>query len=155
MIKQKKLINKEKVNAADLIKDPILIRNKYNTDKISEKMLAEIIIDNIEEFLSELGIGYSFIKKEYPIKIGDRYNYIDLLLFNYEYNCFVVVELKINEIKKEHIGQIETYMNFIDKNLKTINQNQTIGIIVCKKKNGYLFKYVTNKNIYEREYELI
>ena len=153
--KTKKLINKEKVNAADLIKDPILIRNKYNTDKISEKMLAEIIIDNIEEFLSELGIGYSFIKKEYPIKIGDRYNYIDLLLFNYEYNCFVVVELKINEIKKEHIGQIETYMNFIDKNLKTINQNQTIGIIVCKKKNGYLFKYVTNKNIYEREYELI
>ena len=152
---KEKLINKEKVNAADLIKDPILIRNKYNTDKITEKMLAEIIIDNIEEFLSELGIGYSFIKKEYPIKIGDRYNYIDLLLFNYEYNCFVVVELKINEIKKEHIGQIETYMNFIDKNLKTINQNQTIGIIVCKKKNGYLFKYVTNKNIYEREYELI
>ena len=152
---KEKLINKEKVNAADLIKDPILIRNKYNTDKISEKMLAEIIIDNIEEFLSELGIGYSFIKKEYPIKIGDRYNYIDLLLFNYEYNCFDVVELKINEIKKEHIGQIETYMNFIDKNLKTINQNQTIGIIVCKKKNGYLFKYVTNKNIYEREYELI
>ena len=152
---KEKLINKEKVNAADLIKDPILIRNKYNTDKISEKMLAEIIIDNIEEFLSELGIGYSFIKKEYPIKIGDRYNYIDLLLFNYEYNCFVVVELKINEIKKEHIGQIETYMNFIDKNLRTINQSPTIGIIVCKKKNGYLFKYVTNKNIYEREYQLI
>ena len=152
---KEKLINKEKVNAVDLIKDPILIRNKYNTDKISEKMLAEIIIDNIEEFLSELGIGYSFIKKEYPIKIGDRYNYIDLLLFNHEYNCFVVVELKINEIKKEHIGQIETYMNFIDKNLRTINQSPTIGIIVCKKKNGYLFKYVTNKNIYEREYQLI
>ena len=152
---KEKLINKEKVNAADLIKDPILIRNKYNTDKISEKMLAEIIIDNIEEFLSELGIGYSFIKKEYPIKIGDRYNYIDMLLYNIYDNCFVVVELKINEIKKEHIGQIETYMNFIDKNLKTINQNQTIGVIVCKKKNGYLFKYVTNKNIYEREYELI
>ena len=152
---KEKLINKEKVNVADLIKDPILIKNKYNTDKISEKMLAEIIIDNIEEFLSELGIGYSFIKKEYPIKIGDRYNYIDLLLFNYEYNCFVVVELKINEIKKEHIGQIETYMNFIDKNLRTINQSPTIGIIVCKKKNGYLFKYVTNKNIYEREYELV
>ena len=152
---KEKLINKEMVNAVDLIKDPILIRNKYNTDKISEKMLAEIIIDNIEEFLSELGIGYSFIKKEYPIKIGDRYNYIDLLLFNHEYNCFVVVELKINEIKKEHIGQIETYMNFIDKNLRTINQSPTIGIIVCKKKNGYLFKYVTNKNIYEREYQLI
>ena len=152
---KEKLINKKETKIGDLIKDPILIKNKYNTDKISEKMLAEIIMDNIEEFLSELGVGYSFIKKEYPIKIGERYNYIDLLLFNYEYNCFVVIELKINEIKKEHIGQIETYMNFIDKNLKTINQNPTIGIIVCKKKNGYLFKYVTNENIYEREYELV
>ena len=57
--------------------------------------------------------------------------------------------------KKEHIGQIKTYMNIIDENLRTINQGPTIGIIVCKKKNGYLFKYVTNKNIYEREYELI
>ena len=121
----------------------------------SEKMLLETIMDNLEEFLSEFGDGYSFIKSGYPIKIGDRYNYIDMLLYNIYDNCYAVIELKINEIKKEHIGQIETYMNVIDKNLKTINQNQTIGIIVCKKKNGYLFKYVTNENIYEREYELV
>ena len=150
-----KLISKEKVNVGDLIKDPILIRNKFDTNKISEKMLLETILDNLEEFLSEFGDGYSFIKSEYPIKIGDRYNYIDMLLYNIYDNCYAVIELKINEIKKEHIGQIETYMNVIDKNLKTINQNQTIGIIVCKKKNGYLFKYVTNKKIYEREYELV
>ncbi len=152
---KEKLINKEEVNAGDLIKDPILIRNKFDTGKISEKMLLETIMDNLEEFLSEFGDGYSFIKSEYPIKIGDRYNYIDMLLYNIYDNCYAVIELKINEIKKEHIGQIETYMNVIDKNLKTINQNQTIGIIVCKKKNGYLFKYVTNKKIYEREYELV
>ena len=152
---KEKLINKEKVNAGDLIKDPILIRNKFDTDKISEKMLLETIMDNLEEFLSEFGDGYSFIKSEYPIKIGDRYNYIDMLLYNIYDNCYAVIELKINEIKKEHIGQVETYMNFIDKNLRTINQGPTIGIIVCKKKNGYLFKYVTNKKIYEREYELM
>ena len=150
-----KLINKEKVNVGDLIKDPILIRNKFDTNKISEKMLLETILDNLEEFLSEFGDGYSFIKSEYPIKIGDRYNYIDMLLYNIYDNCYAVIELKINEIKKEHIGQIETYMNVIDKNLKTINQEPTIGIIVCKKKNGYLFKYVTNKKIYEREDELV
>ena len=98
-------------------------------------MLLETIMDNLEEFLSEFGDGYSFIKSGYPIKIGDRYNYIDMLLYNIYDNCYAVIELKINEIKKEHIGQIETYMNVIDKNLKTINQNQTIGIIVCKKKN--------------------
>ncbi len=150
-----KLINKEKVNVGDLIKDPILIRNKFDTNKISEKMLLETILDNLEEFLSEFGDGYSFIKSEYPIKIGDRYNYIDMLLYNIYDNCYAVIELKINEIKKEHIGQIETYMNVIDKNLRTINQSPTIGIIVCKKKNGYLFKYVTNKKIYEKKYELV
>ena len=152
---KEKLINKEEINTGDLIKDPILIRNKFDTSKISEKMLLETIMDNLEEFLSEFGDGYSFIKSEYPIKIGDRYNYIDMLLYNIYDNCYAVIELKINEIKKEHIGQIETYMNFIDKNLRTINQGPTIGIIVCKKKNGYLFKYVTNKKIYEREYELV
>ena len=152
---KEKLINKEEINAGDLIKDPILIRNKFDTSKISEKMLLETIMDNLEEFLSEFGDGYSFIKSEYPIKIGDRYNYIDMLLYNIYDNCYAVIELKINEIKKEHIGQVETYMNFIDKNLRTINQSPTIGIIVCKKKNGYLFKYVTNKKIYEREYELV
>ena len=152
---KEKLINKEEVNTGDLIKDPILIRNKFDTSKISEKMLLETIMDNLEEFLSEFGDGYSFIKSEYPITIGDRYNYIDMLLYNIYDNCYAVIELKINEIKKEHIGQVETYMNFIDKNLRTINQGPTIGIIVCKKKNGYLFKYVTNKKIYEREYELV
>ena len=152
---KEKLINKEEINAGDLIKDPILIKNKFDTDKISEKMLMSFILEDIPSFLKQLGEGFTFIENEYPIKIGDRYNYIDMLLYNIYDNCYVVIELKINEIKKEHIGQIETYMNFIDKNLRTINQGPTIGIIVCKKKNGYLFKYVTNENIYEREYELV
>ena len=152
---KEKLINKEEINAGDLIKDPILIKNKFDTDKISEKMLMSFILEDIPIFLKQLGEGFTFIENEYPIKIGDRYNYIDILLYNIYDNCYVVIELKINEIKKEHIGQIETYMNFIDKNLRTINQGPTIGIIVCKKKNGYLFKFVTNENIYEREYELV
>ena len=152
---KEKLINKEEINAGDLIKDPILIRNKFDTDKISEKMLMSFILEDIPSFLKQLGEGFTFIENEYPIKIGDRYNYIDMLLYNIYDNCYAVIELKIKEIKKEHIGQVETYMNFIDKNLRSVNQNPTIGIIVCKKKNGYLFKYVTNENIYEREYELV
>ena len=152
---KEKLINKEEINAGDLIKDPILIRNRFDTNKISEKMLMSFILEDIPSFLKQLGEGFTFIENEYPIKIGDRYNYIDMLLYNIYDNCYVVIELKINEIKKEHIGQVETYMNFIDKNLRTLNQGPTIGIIVCKKKNGYLFKYVTNENIYEREYKLV
>ena len=152
---KEKLINKEKVNAGDLIKDPIFIKNKFDTGKISEKMLMSFILEDIPSFLKQLGEGFTFIENEYPIKMGDRYNYIDMLLYNIYDNCYAVIELKINEIKKEHIGQVETYMNVIDKNLRTINQSPTIGIIVCKKKNGYLFKYVTNENIYEREYKLV
>ena len=74
----------------------------------------------------ELGEGFTYIKNEYKIKLGNRYNYIDLLLYNIKYNCYVVVELKVTGLKKEHIGQIKTYMNYVDKNIKNYNQNNTI-----------------------------
>ena len=87
---------------------------------ISEKVLQQLILVDIPSFLKELGNGFTFIENEYKIKIGNRYNYIDLLLFNIEFNCYVVVELKVTELKKEYIGQLEIYMNYIDNNLKTI-----------------------------------
>ena len=151
-----KLINKEETVVSDFIKNPIIIRNKYNVDKehITEKILQKLILEDIENFLLELGTGFSFIKSEYKIKIGSTYNYIDLLLFNYTYNCFVVIELKVTELKKEHIGQIEVYMNYVDKNIKTINQDKTIGVIICKKDNSYYIEYSSNSRIYHKEYIL-
>lgn len=101
----------------NLIKSPILI-NKNNHDLISEKILQKLILEDISSFLKELGNGFCFIDSEYKIKTGDRYNYIDLLLYNIEFSCYVVVELKVTELKKEHIGQIQFYMNYIDSNLK-------------------------------------
>ena len=152
---KEKLKEKEKLKLPDLVKDPIQIRNTSGNNEISEKVLQKFILEDIESFLKELGNGFCFIGSEYKIKIGDRYNYIDLLLFNYEFNCFVVVELKVTELKKEHIGQIEFYMNFIDKNLKNINQNKTIGIIICKKENKYVIEYCSDDRIIAREYELV
>ena len=151
-----KLINKEEIVVSDFIKNPIIIRNKYNVAKehITEKILQKLILEDIENFLLELGTGFSFIKSEYKIKIGSTYNYIDLLLFNYTYNCFVVIELKVTELKKEHIGQIEVYMNYVDKNIKTINQDKTIGVIICKKDNGYYIEYSSDSRIYHKEYIL-
>ena len=151
-----KLINKEETVVSDFIKNPIIIRNKYNVDKehITEKILQKLILEDIEKFLLELGTGFSFIKSEYKIKIGSTYNYIDLLLFNYTYNCFVVIELKVTELKKEHIGQIEVYMNYVDKDIKTINQDKTIGVIICKKDNGYYIEYSSDSRIYHKEYIL-
>ena len=151
-----KLINKEETVVSDFIKNPIVIRNKYNIDKesITEKILQRLILEDIPSFLKELGEGFTFVKNEYKIKIGNTYNYIDILLFNYIYNCFVVIELKVTELKKEHIGQIQIYMNYVDKNIKTINQDKTIGVIICKKDNGYYIEYYSDNRIFSKNYIL-
>ena len=116
--------------------------------------MQKLILEDIESFMKELGNSFSFIGSEYKIKLGNQYNYIDLLLFNIEFNCYVVVELKVTELKKEHIGQIQVYMNYIDTNLKRVNQDKTIGIIICKKDNKYVIEYSSDSRIIAREYEL-
>ena len=117
---------------------------------LSEKVLQKLILEDIESFLDALGTGFTFIKSEYPIKMGNTYNYIDLLLYNIKYKCYVVVELKVTELKKEHTGQIMT-----DKNVKTIEENDTVGIIICKQDNEYVIKYCSDERIIAREYELV
>ena len=150
-----KLINKEESNIIDFVKNPIIIKNNTNYEIISEKVLQKLILEDISSFLEELGPGFTFIKNEYKIKLGNTYNYIDLLLFNYEYNAFVVIELKVTELKKEHIVQIQVYMNYIDANLKKIYHDKTIGIIICKEDNNYVIKYCSDKRIISRTYILI
>ena len=152
-----KLITNNKCNneIKDFIKHPILIKNTFNYQEISEKILKQLILEDIPSFMKELGNGFCFIDSEFKIKIGDRYNFIDLLLFNYIFNCFVVIELKVNEIKAEYIGQIRKYMNYIDKKIKTINQDRTIGIIICKKDNHFIMEYCSDERVYRTTYELI
>ena len=150
-----KLINQDKSSAVDFVKNPILIRNSNRYNIFSEKILQKLILEDIENFLEELGIGFTFIKSEYPIKLGNRYNYIDLLLYNIKYRCYVVVELKVTELKKEHTGQIMTYMNYINENIKTLEENETVGIIICKQDNEYVIRYCSDDRIIAREYELI
>ena len=148
-----KLINNTKTNeVTDFVKQPIIIHNSRNYEIISEKILQQMIMEDIPSFLEELGDGFTFIKNEYKIKIGDRHNYIDLLLFNYIYNCFVVIELKITELKKEHIGQTEVYMNYIDKNVKKSIHDKTIGIILVRKNNKYIMEYCSDSRIKVKEY---
>ena len=150
-----KSVEQKESDIVDFIKNPILIKNSNKYVIFSEKVLQKLILEDIENFLEELGIGFTFIKSEYPIKLGNRYNYIDLLLYNIKYRCYVVVELKITELKKEHTGQIMTYMNYIDKNIKTIEENNTVGIIICKQDNEYVIKYCSDNRIIAREYELL
>jgi len=147
-----KLSNKGEYKIDDFVKNPILIKNSYNYDYISEKLLKKLILEDLDNFMKELGSDFSYIANEYKIKLGDRYNYIDLLFYNIKYNCYVVVELKVVEIKSEHIGQIQKYMNYIDKNIKNINQDKTIGIIICKKENKFVMEYCSDDRILSREY---
>ena len=150
-----KLKNKEKLKVPDLVKNPIQIKNKRGHNEISEKILQKLILEDIPSFLKELGNGFSFIDSEYKIKIGDRYNYIDLLLYNIKYKCYVVAELKVTELNSNHTGQIQKYMNYIDKNIKSIDDNKTVGIIICKKENKYVIEYCSDDRIIAREYELV
>lgn len=150
-----KIVADEKIEVKDLVPNPILIKNKNNMEIITEKILHKLILEDIEAFMKELGSSFSFIGSEYKIKIGDRYNYIDLLLFNIKYNAYVVVELKVTEFKVEYISQVQKYMNYIDKNIKEINNNNTIGIIICKKENRFVIEYCSDSRIAVREYELV
>lgn len=113
-----KLINNEKLNIKDNIKNPILIKNIHNYTEITEKILQKLVLEDISLFMKELGDSFSFIDNEYKIKIGDRYNYID-------------------------------------KNLKKINQDKTIDIIICKKENKYVIEYSSDARIVARTYELL
>ena len=150
-----KLIHSEKLVVKDLVPNPILIRNKDNIEIITGKVLHNLILEDIESFMKELGNLFSFIGSEYKIKIGDRNHYIDLLLFNIKYNCYVVVELKVTEFKVEYISQVQKYMNYIDKNLKEISNNNTIGILICKRENRFVIEFCSDERIAVREYELV
>ncbi len=149
-----KLINKEEIKTEDFIKNPILIKSKYNKEKVTEKMLQQLILDDLPSFLKELGDGFCFVDNEYKIKMGNTYNYIDLLLFNTNFNHYTVVELKTTELKKEHIGQIQTYMHYIDENVRKWHHDKTVGIIICKKNNKYVMAYCSDPKIISKEYEL-
>ena len=150
-----KMKNEDRLEMKDLIPNPILIKNKNNIEVVTERILHNLILENIESFMKELGNSFSFIGSEYKIKIGDSYHKIDLLLFNIKYNSYVVVELKVTEFKAEYISQVQKYMNNIDKNVKEVSNNSSIGILICKKENRFVIEYCSLDSIVIREYELI
>ena len=150
-----KLVNQQQLKVNDLIPNPLVIKIDRLKEELSEYRLKESILNNIDEFLLQLGNGFTYVGNEFKIKVDIKYNYIDLLLFNYEYNCFVVIELKVTELKKEHIGQVQVYMNYIDNNIKKVFHDKTIGIIICKKDNKYVIEYCSDERIIAREYELV
>ena len=149
-----KLVTNEELKLPDLVPDPLLIKSEFDKEKITEYALKQAILNNLDNFLKQLGNGFLYAGNEYKIKIGNNYNYIDLLLYNFKYKCFVVIELKVTELKKEHIGQIEVYMNYVDKVIKKPYHDKTIGIIICARNNKYVIEYCSDERIFVREFKI-
>ena len=145
----------EEPKISTLIKNPIIIKTNNSNEELSEYALHQAILENIDDFLKELGVGFTYVGSEVKIKTGDKYNYIDFLLFNYKFNCFVIIELKVTELKAEYIGQITKYINYVDKNIRKSFHDDTVGVIICKKENKYVMEYCTNHNIFTTTYEVV
>ena len=145
-------LKEPKINT--FIKNPIIIKVGDKKEKLSEYALHQLILENMDDFLKELGIGFTYVGSEVKIKIGDRYNYIDFLLFNVKYNCYVVIELKVTEMKAEYIGQITKYINYVDKNIKELFNDKTVGVVICKKENKYVLEYCSDNRIFTTTYKV-
>ena len=149
----KEELEKPKINT--LIKNPIMIKVKDKNERLTEYALHKSILENMDDFLKELGIGFLYAGSEVKIKIGDNYHYIDFLLFNYKFNCFVVVELKVTEFKAEYIGQITKYINYVDKNIKELFNDKTVGVVICKKENRFVMEYCSDDKIFTTTYKVV
>ena len=149
---KEKLMKQEEISVRDKIPDPIVLEGLESKERLTEKVVQKWIDENPASFCEALGEGYTYVKSQYKIKIGSNYNYIDVLLFNVINMNYVVVEIKVTELKKEHIGQIETYMNYIDANLKKDFHNKTTGILLVRENNKWLIKYINNDGIIIRNY---
>ena len=148
------ILNKEELSLIQSVPSPIVLTSNKSYKVYTEKILQEIIFENIEDFMHQLGGGYTFIGREYKLNIGDKKNYIDYLFYNVVESRYCVVEIKSREYKKSDYGQIKTYMNYIDEHLKNITQNSTIGIIITKSVNKFEAHYVKDNQVTIVEFKI-
>ena len=146
--------NSTSLTIEDMIKDPILIKTNNKVHKLDEKALHKYVIAMLEDKFLELGTGFALMGHEVKIVIDNHTFKIDLLFFNVNLNAYVVVELKLREYHPKDIGQLEFYVDYVDKNIKLHNHNKTIGLLIVKKKNKYVIEYTTNKDIFITTFKL-
>ena len=146
-------------NSNDLIKDPFVLEFldiKENTSYL-ESDLEKNIIEHLKEFLLELGKGFSYVGNQVRLTIDGEHFYPDLILYNRLLKCFVIIDLKIGKVSHQDIGQMQMYVNYYDREIKQIDENQTIGILLSTDKNETIVKYTlpeNNSTIFSSEYKL-
>ena len=148
------LLNKEELSLIQSVPSPIVLTPNKSYEVYTEKILQEIIYENLDSFMKQLGGGYFYVGREYKLNIGDKKNYIDYLFYNVVDSRYCVVEIKAREYRKTDYGQIKTYMNYIDEHLKNITQNNTIGIIITKSVNKFEAHYVKDNQVTIVEFKI-
>ncbi len=144
--------NKE-LRIEDMLHDPIII-NIDEEEKLSEKVLKKYILKELEKVFLELGTGFTFVGSEYKVMYNDKNYFIDLLFFNYKLNRFMACELKKTQVTAKDIGQTLNYMKVIDRTLKELHHNKTMGIIISRKNNKLILEYVSDLDIFLTTYKL-
>ncbi len=142
--------------AQQTLKDPYCFDFLALREKFDEKELEEGLLEHIQKFLLELGAGFSFVGRQYPLKVSDKEFPVDLLFYHLKLRCFVVVELKTKEFTAKDAGQINFYLSVIDDLLRQPGDNRTIGLVLCKTKDKVVVEYALrdiNKPIGISEYE--
>ena len=143
----------------DIIKDPFVLEFldiKENTNYL-ETDLEKNILEHLKEFLLELGKGFTFVGNQVRITIDTEHYYPDLIFYNRILNCFIIIDLKIGKVTHKDIGQMQMYVNYYDRNVKSVSENKTIGILLSTDKNETIVKYTLpedNKTIFSSEFRL-
>jgi len=143
--------------AQEITKDPYQFDFLSVTTRFREKELKDALVQNISKFLLELGTGFAFIGKEYRLMVGETEKFIDMLFYNFNLHCFVVIEIKTDKFDSEHIGQLGTYVSAVNHILRKKEDNPTIGLLICKTKDNVLAQYAlesSSQPIGISEYEL-
>ncbi len=130
-----------------------ITRDPYNFDFLTlregydEKELKDALMANVQQFLLELGMGFAFVGREYRLVVGETEQFLDMLFYNINNHCYVVVEVKTRDFKPEDMGQLGTYIAAVDGILKNDEDNQTVGLLICKSKDNVLAQYAVNSMI--------
>ena len=116
-------------------------------NKHKEKDLQKVLIGSLKEFILELGMGFAFIGEEYRLQVGDDDFYIDLLFYHRDLKCLVAFELKIGKFNPSHLGQLEFYLEALDRDVKRDDENPSIGVLLCRKKNDEVVEYALSRSL--------
>ncbi|TDP01362.1 putative nuclease of restriction endonuclease-like (RecB) superfamily [Flavobacterium sp. 245] len=144
----------------DIIKDPYILEflGLPELHQYSESQLEQEIINKLEHFLLELGHGFTFVARQERITFDDKHFRIDLVFYNRILRCFVLIDLKIGELKHQDLGQMQMYVNYYDREMRLEDENKTIGIVLCQNKSESVVKYTlpeNNEQIFASKYKTV